>query len=106
MTTLLHYKVVVRDTLEYALPKDSYELNLYNEKKRSVLVELDENTPLRSILNNSGDNGKNLEKIGTKNSMAKAVPSIPSARTASASTTPSTSPSIEASFPSTRTSKP
>mgnify|MGYP004444259249 FL=1 len=62
MTTLLHYKVVVRDTLEYALPKDSYELNLYNEKKRSVLVELDENTPLRSILNNSGDNGKNLEK--------------------------------------------
>ncbi len=62
LTTLLHYKVVVRDTLEYALVKESYDINLYNEKKRSILVELDENTPLRSILNNSGDNGKQLEK--------------------------------------------
>ncbi len=62
LTTLLHYKVVVRDTLEYALVKESYDINLYNEKKRSILVELDENTPLRSILNNSGENGEKLEK--------------------------------------------
>lgn len=63
MTTLLHYKVVVRDTLEYTLAKESYEQNLYNEKKRSILVELDENTPLRSILKNSGENGDKLEKL-------------------------------------------
>lgn len=62
LTTLLHYKVVVRDTLEYALVKDSYDINLYNEKKRSILVELDENTPLRSILKNSGENGEKFEK--------------------------------------------
>lgn len=62
LTTLIHYKVVVRDTLEYTLPKDSYDANLFKEKKRSILVELDQPTPLRSILDRSGDNGKNLEK--------------------------------------------
>ena len=62
LTTLLHYKVVVRDTLEYALVKENYDINLYNEKKRSILVELEEKTPLRSILDNSGENGQKLEK--------------------------------------------
>ena len=63
ITTLLHYKVVVRDTLEYTLPKDKYEENLFNEKKRSILVELEEKTPLRSILDNSGENGQKFETL-------------------------------------------
>ena len=46
LTTLLHYNVAIRDTLEYCLKKDSYDTNLFNEKKRSVLVEVNENTPL------------------------------------------------------------
>ena len=63
VTTLLHYKAVVRDTLEYTLPRDSYDVNVYKEKKRAILVELEEPTPLKNILQNSGDNGKNLEKL-------------------------------------------
>jgi hypothetical protein len=62
LTTLIHYKVVVRDTMEYTLPKDSYDVSLFKEKKRSILVELDQPTPLKSILDKSGENGKNLEK--------------------------------------------
>lgn len=63
ITTLEHYKVVIRDTLEYTLPRDNYDMNAYNEKKRSILVELDQNTPLKSIINNSGENGEKLEKM-------------------------------------------
>jgi hypothetical protein len=62
MTTLIHYKVVVRDTMEYTLPKDSYDVNLFKEKKRSVLVEVDQPTPLKNILDNSAENGQKLEK--------------------------------------------
>lgn len=62
MTTLIHYKVVVRDTMEYTLSKDSYDVNLFSEKKRSILVELEQPTPLKNILANSGDNGTKLEK--------------------------------------------
>lgn len=63
LTTLEHYKVVVRDTLEYTLPRDNYDMNAYNEKKRSILVEVDQNTPLKSIITNSGENGEKLEKL-------------------------------------------
>lgn len=63
ITTLEHYKVVIRDTLEYTLPRDNYDMNAYNEKKRSILVEVDQNTPLKSIITNSGENGEKLEKL-------------------------------------------
>lgn len=62
IATLIHYKGAVRDTLEYTLQKDSYDVNAYNEKKCSILVEVNEKTPLKNIIDNSGDNGKNLEK--------------------------------------------
>lgn len=62
ITTLLHYNVQVRDTLEYCLRKDAYDTNLFKEKKRSVLVEVEQNTPLKNIINNSGENGEKLEK--------------------------------------------
>ena len=63
ITTLEHYKVVIRDTLEYSLPRDKYDMDAYNEKKRSILIELDQNTPLKSIITNSGENGEKLEKM-------------------------------------------
>ena len=62
LTTLLHYDVTVRDTLEYCLRKDQYDENLFKEKKRSVLVEVDQQTPLKNIINNSGENGEKFEK--------------------------------------------
>ncbi len=63
ITTLIHYKVVVRDTMEYTLSKDQYDVALFNEKKRSVLVELNEPTPLRSIIDNSNETGKKFEEM-------------------------------------------
>lgn len=63
ITTLIHYKVVVRDTMEYTLNKDQYDVALFNEKKRSILVELNEPTPLRSIIDNSAETGKKFEEM-------------------------------------------
>lgn len=62
ITTLIHYGVAVRDTLEYCIRKDTYEVPLYKEKKRSVLVEVDQHTPLKDIIDHSGENGEKLEK--------------------------------------------
>ncbi len=63
LATLEHYKVAVRDTLEYTLTKDNYDVAAFNEKKRSILIELEQPTPLKSIIDNSGENGQKLEKL-------------------------------------------
>ena len=34
LTTLLHYNVAVRDTLEYCLKKETFDTKLFEEKKR------------------------------------------------------------------------
>ncbi len=61
VTTLEHYNVAVRDTLEYCIRKDAYDLKLFQEKKRSILVEVDQHTPLKDIIDHSGENGQKLE---------------------------------------------
>lgn len=63
LATLIHYEVEVRDTLEYCIKKDTYETRLYDEKKRAVLIEVEQNTPLKDIINRSGENGAKLEKM-------------------------------------------
>ena len=62
VTTLEHYNVAVRDTHEYGIRKDSYDPKLYQEKKRSILIEVDQHTPLKDIIDHSGENGEKLEK--------------------------------------------
>lgn len=62
LTTLLHYNVAVRDTLEYCLKKENFDTKLFEEKKRSILVEVDQHTPLKDIIDHSGENGEKLEK--------------------------------------------
>jgi len=62
LATLIHYNVAVRDTLEYCLRKDVYDVSLFKEKKRSILVEINEHTPLKDIIDHSGENGQKLEK--------------------------------------------
>ncbi len=62
VTTLEHYNVAVRDTLEYCIRKDSYDPKLFQEKKRSILIEVDQHTPLKDIIDHSGENGEKLEK--------------------------------------------
>ncbi|HBS02743.1 MAG TPA: hypothetical protein DEA63_02620 [Firmicutes bacterium] len=62
VTTLEHYNVAVRDTLEYCIVKEKYDPKLYQEKKRSILIEVDQHTPLKDIIDHSGENGEKLEK--------------------------------------------
>lgn len=63
IATLVHYKVVIRDTMEYCLPKDKYDVELFKEKKRSILVELEQPTPLKNIIDHSQESGPKLEKL-------------------------------------------
>ena len=65
VTTLIHYNVMVRDTLEYCLNKPTSDVALFKNKKRAVLIEVDENTPLKNIIKNSTENeaGAKFEKL-------------------------------------------
>lgn len=61
IVTLIHYNVAVRDTLEYCLQKNVYDVKAFEAKKNTLLTEVNNNTPLKAILDNSGDNGKKME---------------------------------------------
>lgn len=63
LATLIHYNVTVRDTLEYCLKKQTYDPKVFSEKKRSILVEVDQHTPLKDIIDHSGENGEKFEKL-------------------------------------------
>lgn len=52
--------VIVRDTLEYGIPKPNYDKNIYLQRKASILHGLEENAPLTHFLNQQN------EEIGTK----------------------------------------
>jgi len=58
--TLLHYNVIIRDTLEYATKRDQFALNAYEYKKNAVMIEIKENTALKQFIDN------NKETIGKK----------------------------------------
>ena len=57
--TLIHYNVLVRDTLEYALNRPTYSLEAYNYKKKGIMVEIEQKTALKQFLDQN-------EKIGKK----------------------------------------
>ncbi|MCQ2798327.1 MAG: hypothetical protein MJ220_00370 [Bacilli bacterium] len=61
LATLVRYQSMVRDTLEYALERESYDVNVYNTKKAAIIAELDNNTPLKSFIENNGENGQKFE---------------------------------------------
>ncbi|MFA5481114.1 MAG: hypothetical protein WC282_01845, partial [Bacilli bacterium] len=60
IVTLIHYNVIIRDTLEYAIKKKDYNLDFYHFKKRGVLLEIEQNTPLKIFLDKQKENGEKL----------------------------------------------
>ena len=62
ITTLIHYNVVIRDVLQFCFKRDSYNPEAYKNEKRAVIVEVNENTHLKNILAQSGENGAKLEQ--------------------------------------------
>ena len=60
IASFIRFDVVVFNTLEYAMKKDAYDINAYKARKEIITNEVNQNTPLKNCLENSGDAGKNL----------------------------------------------
>ncbi|MCQ2753393.1 MAG: hypothetical protein MJ206_04045 [Bacilli bacterium] len=58
--TLLHYNVIVRDTLEYALNRPTYTVKSFQYKKRGVMVEIEQPTVLKQFLDKNQEIGKKV----------------------------------------------
>lgn len=64
IASFVRYDVVVFNTLEYVMKKDSYDVNAYKARREIISKEIETNTPLKNCLDNSGEAGtKLLEKI-------------------------------------------
>jgi hypothetical protein len=64
IVSLIYYNSCVRDTLEYTLNREVFDVNLYDHKKRVLTEELKVNSPLKVFLDRQGENGaKTIEQI-------------------------------------------
>ncbi len=60
IASFVRFDVVVFNTLEYVMRKDSYDVNAYNARKEIITTEITQNTPLKNCLDNSGEAGEKL----------------------------------------------
>ncbi len=60
IASFVRFDVVVFNTLEYVMKKDSYDINAYNARKEIIETEITKNTPLKNCLDNSGEAGEKL----------------------------------------------
>lgn len=60
IASLLHYNDVIRGTLEYAIRKESYDKKFYDLRKKEVKLEIENQTPLKVCLDNSGEQGQKV----------------------------------------------
>ncbi|MCQ2792448.1 MAG: hypothetical protein MJ208_02880 [Bacilli bacterium] len=58
--TLLHYNVIVRDTLEYALNHPNYDIKPYQYKKKGVMIEIEQPTALKQFIDKNAEIGKKV----------------------------------------------
>ena len=64
IASYIRYDVVIFNTLEYVMKKDSYDVNAYKARREIIAQEIENNTPLKNCLDNSGEAGEKLkEKI-------------------------------------------
>ncbi|MGM9858274.1 MAG: hypothetical protein ACI311_03390 [Bacilli bacterium] len=61
--TLLHYSILLRDTLEYTLVKEGKEYNveMFKERRRVLLESLDKPTQLADFLKRNGETGAKID---------------------------------------------
>ena len=62
IASFVRFDVVVFNTLEYAMKKDTYDVNAYKARKEIITTEINQNTPLKNCCANSGEAGENLLK--------------------------------------------
>lgn len=64
IASFVRFDVIVFNTLEYVMKKDSYDINAYKARREIITKEIETNTPLKNCLENSGEAGtKLMEKI-------------------------------------------
>ena len=60
---IYHYMLTVRDTLEYTIKRD-HKVEVYDNRKKILIDNLNEGTPFGDFLKNNGENGDKIkEKI-------------------------------------------
>jgi hypothetical protein len=68
IVSLVYYNSLIRDTLEYTLPRDKYEETFYDYKRNGVVNEIKVNSPLKVFIDQNGEKGqallKECEKFG------------------------------------------
>lgn len=62
IVSFVYYNSLVRDTLEYTLNKEQYDVNFYNYKRNGIVNELKLNTPLKNFIENNGEAGQKLKE--------------------------------------------
>jgi len=62
IASFIRFDVVVFNTLEYAMKKDTYDVNAYKARKEIITTEITQNTPLKNCCEHSGEAGENLLK--------------------------------------------
>ena len=63
IVSIIYYNSCIRDTLEYCLDKENYDINVYNHKKNVISNELNQDTPLKVFLDRQGENGEKTKQI-------------------------------------------
>lgn len=61
IASFIRYDVVLFNTLEYVMKKDSYDVAAFKARKEIISKELENNTPLKNCLDNSGEAGQKLK---------------------------------------------
>lgn len=59
--SIYHYNVLIRDTLEYALIRDTYNQTAFEQRKKGLKMALTEKSPIRNFIDNNGETGKTIE---------------------------------------------
>lgn len=62
IVSLVYFNSLIRDTLEYSIHRDKFDVNFYNYKQNGIINEPLLNTPLKNFLDNNGEKGEDLRK--------------------------------------------
>ena len=62
IVSLVYYNSLVRDTLEYTLNRNDFDVNYYDYKRNGIVNEPKLNTPLKVFLDQNGEKGEDLRK--------------------------------------------
>lgn len=58
--SLIYYNALVRDTLEYALNKNDFNVDFFKYKQNGIINEPKLNSPLHNFIEHNGENGQKL----------------------------------------------